>query len=105
MIDALVSGKLIRDPMMKTSQSGKPYCNFMIGAEENIIVSGVAFGETGDRIGSMTKGQPLAVMGGIKPSSWNDKSTGDTKLGLNITVSTMLNLPVKTNPAPIDDFF
>ena len=29
MIDALISGKLIRNPTTKTGPSGKPYCNFL----------------------------------------------------------------------------
>jgi single-strand DNA-binding protein len=30
MIDALISGKLIRDPALKTGPSGKPFCNFLL---------------------------------------------------------------------------
>lgn len=30
MIDALISGKLIKDTELKTGQSGKAYCQFML---------------------------------------------------------------------------
>lgn len=30
MLDALISGKLIKDIELKTSQNGKPYTNFLV---------------------------------------------------------------------------
>jgi Single-strand binding protein family len=30
MIDALVSGKLIKDPQLKTGPSGRPYAQFLL---------------------------------------------------------------------------
>jgi single-stranded DNA-binding protein len=95
MIDALITGKLIRDPMAKTGQSGKAYCNFLLsvptGDEQPVIVSGIAFGETAERIGNLKKGDALTVTGTLKPSSWTDKTTGETKTGLSITVSSCLS--------------
>ena len=47
MIDALVSGKLIKDTTFRTGPSGKPYCNFLLsvhtGDEQPVIVSGINF--------------------------------------------------------------
>lgn len=95
MIDALVSGKLIKDPQLKTGPSGKNYCNFLLsvstGDETPIIVSGIAFGDVSERIARLGKGDPLSVVGSLKPSEWVDKTTGETKHGLNITVNNALS--------------
>jgi single-stranded DNA-binding protein len=94
MIDALVSGKLIRPPTLKTGQSGKPYCQFLlsasIGEPQPIVITGIAFGDVAERIAKLDKGDSLAVIGSLKPTEWTDK-TGLPKHGLNITVSNALS--------------
>lgn len=95
MIDALISGKLIRDPQLKTGQSGKPFCNFLlsvpVGDGDPTIVSGIAFGEVAERIAKLGKGDAVSVTGSLSPSTWTDKTTGETKHGLNVTVSAALS--------------
>lgn len=95
MIDALVSGKLIKDTTFRTGPSGKPYAQFLLsvhtGEEQPIIVSGIAFGEVAQRVALLKKGDPLAVIGSLKPSEWADKATGETKHGLNITVNNSMS--------------
>ena len=95
MIDALVSGKLIRDPAAKIGPSGKPYANFLmavaVGDESPTIVSGIAFGDVAERIAKLGKGDALSVAGSLKPSSWNDKATGELRHGLNITAEAVLS--------------
>jgi single-stranded DNA-binding protein len=95
MIDALITGKLIRDPALKTGPSGKPYCNFLLsvptGDGEPVVVSGIAFADVAERIGRLGKGDAVSVAGALKPSEWTDKTTGETKHGLNITVSAALS--------------
>jgi single-stranded DNA-binding protein len=95
MIDALVTGKLIRDPGLKTGASGKPYCNFLLsvptGDGEPVVVSGIAFADVAERIGRLGKGDALSVAGSLKLSEWTDKTTGETKHGLNVTVSAALS--------------
>jgi single-stranded DNA-binding protein len=95
MIDALVSGKLIKDPVTRTGPSGKAFTNFLLsvstGEGEPVIVSGIAFAETAGRIAMLKKGDPLAVIGSLKPSEWADKTTGETKHGLNITANNSLS--------------
>jgi hypothetical protein len=96
MIDALISGKLIKDTVLKTGQSGKPYLQFLlsvsIGEPQPVVVSGIAFGETAERIAKLGKGDALSVIGGLKPSEWVDKATGETKHGLSVTVSDCLSV-------------
>ena len=96
MLDALISGKLIKDAKAGTSGTGTHYTQFLLsvpcGEPQNIVVSGVAFGEVAERIAKLQKGDSLAVIGSLKPSEWQDKNTGETKRGLNITASNSLSV-------------
>jgi single-strand DNA-binding protein len=95
MIDALISGKLIKDPVQKIGQSGKPFCNFMLAVPvadgEPILVSGIAFSETAEKIAKLQKGDALSVTGSLKPTEWADRATGELKRGLSVTVSAALS--------------
>ena len=108
MIDALISGKLIKTPELRTGQSGKPYAQFLlsvaVGDDQPVVVSGMSFGEVAERVAKLQKGDPLAVIGSLKPSEWQDKTTGATKHGLSVTVNNVLSpydikkrRPVSTN--------
>lgn len=125
MLDALISGKLIKDTELKTSQNGKPYSNFLlsvgINEPENIVVSGIAFGVHAERIAKLSKGDALAVIGALKPTEWQDKATHEDRHGLSVTVADVLtvydikkrrkptepdgkpNHPPYGNPPPYDD--
>ena len=85
MIDALIAGKLIKDPSLRNGPSGKPYTQFLLSVHTNeeqpIIVSGIAFGEVAERVALLKKGDPLAVIGSLKPFEWLDKTTCETKHG------------------------
>jgi single-strand DNA-binding protein len=95
MIDALISGKLIKTPELKTGQTGKNYTHFLmsvsVGDERPAVVSGMAFQEVAERIAKLQKGDPLAVVGSLKPSEWIDKVTGALKSGLSVTVNNSLS--------------
>jgi single-strand DNA-binding protein len=95
MIDALISGKLIKTPELRTGKTGNHYTQFLlsvsVGDEQPVIVSGIAFTETAERIAKLQKGDPLAVVGSLKPTEWIDKGTGETKHGLNITANNSLS--------------
>lgn len=95
MIDALISGKLIKTPELKTGQSGKHYTQFLlsvaVGEDQPIVVSGMAFGDIAERVAKLQKGDPLAVVGSLKPSEWQDKTTGETKHGLSVTANNVLS--------------
>lgn len=96
MLHALISGKLIRDPVLKTGQSGKPYANFLlnvgIGENEPVIVSGIAFEQWAEQIAQLQKGAALSVTGSLKPTTWSDRTTGETKHGLSVTVNNAIML-------------
>jgi single-strand DNA-binding protein len=95
MIDALIAGKLIKTPELRTGKTGNNYAQFLLavatGDEHPAIVSGIAFSDTAERIARLQKGDPLAVIGSLKPTEWIDKATGETKHGLNITANNSLS--------------
>ena len=95
MIDALISGKLIKTPELRTGKTGNHYAQFLlsvaVGEEQPVIVSGIAFANTAERIAKLQKGDPLAVIGSLKPTEWKDKTTGETKHGLNVTANNALS--------------
>ncbi len=96
MIDALISGKLIKTPELKTGASGKHYSNFLmsvsVGELKPTIVSGMAFELVAERLVKLQQGDPLAVIGSLKPSEWTDKATGEPRHGLSVTVNNILSL-------------
>jgi single-stranded DNA-binding protein len=106
MIDALISGKLIKTPAIKIGQSGKNYTQFLLsvstGDEQPVVISGMSFGDVAERIARLQKGDPLAVVGSLKPSEWIDKTTGETKHGLSVTANNSLSVYdiKKRRPAP-----
>ncbi|MDP2099125.1 MAG: single-stranded DNA-binding protein [Methylobacter sp.] len=95
MIEALVSGKMIKDAELKTGAKST-YCNFLVSVDINepdrAVVSCIAFNEAAERIAKLKKGDAVTVIGALKPSQWTDKATGQTKHGLNVTVSSCLSV-------------
>ena len=110
MIDALVSGKLIRDPQLKTSSNGNQYVQFLMsvsnhGEADTQVISGIGFDESVvDKINLLKKGDSLAVVGSLKQTEWQDRVTNETKHGLSITANQSLSLydikKRKPKPAP-----
>jgi single-strand DNA-binding protein len=96
MLDALISGKLIKQPELKTSQNGKHYCQFLLGVHvgepENIVISGIAFGTQAERVAKLGKGDALSVIGALKPTEWQDKATNESRHGLSVTVADVLSV-------------
>ena len=98
MIDALISGKLIRDPQVRTSANGNQYVQFLMsvsshGEADTQVMSGIGFDEAVvDKINLLKKGDSLCVVGSLKQTEWQDKNTNELKHGLNITVSNALTV-------------
>src|SRR5664280_1533351 len=98
MIDALVSGKLIRDPQLKTSSNGNQYVQFLMsvsnhGEADTQVISGIAFDESVvNKINLLKKGDSLAVVGSLKQTEWQDRVTNELKHGLSVTVSGALSV-------------
>ena len=96
MIESLISGKLIKDTELKTSQNNKQYCQFLLGVHigepENIVISGIAFGGHAERISKLGKGDAVSVVGALKPTEWQDKATNEVRRGLSVTVANVLSV-------------
>ena len=111
MIDALVSGKLIRDPQIKTSANGNQYVQFLMsvsnhGEADTQVISGIGFDESVvNKINLLKKGDSLAVVGSLKQTEWQDKATNETKHGLSITANQSLSVYdiKKRKPKPATD--
>ncbi|MEI6335211.1 MAG: single-stranded DNA-binding protein [Methylococcaceae bacterium] len=111
MIDALISGKLIRDPQVKTSSNGNPYVQFLMsvsshGEADTQVMSGIGFDEAVvDKINLLKKGDSLCVVGSLKQTEWQDKNTNELKHGLSITANQSLSLYdiKKRKPKPAAD--
>jgi single-stranded DNA-binding protein len=109
MIDALVSGKFIKQPELKVSKNDTPYTNFLlsvsVGEADNIVVSGIAFGDYAEWIAKLGKGDAISVTGALKPTEWQDKATNETRHGLSVTVSDVLSvydIKKRRKPEPSD---
>ena len=83
MIDALISGKLIRDPQVRTSANGNQYVQFLMsvsshGEADTQVMSGIGFDEAVvDKINLLKKGDSLCVVGSLKQTEWQDKNTNE----------------------------
>jgi single-stranded DNA-binding protein len=93
MLDVLVSGKLIKDPVIRTGQSGKPFTTALLrvdtGEEEQTLVSVIAFQEAAEKLARLKAGDAVAIAGSAKLSSW--EKDGETKHGLSVTASAVLS--------------
>lgn len=95
MLDVLISGKLFRDPQVRIGQSGKPFTTALVrvpveNGEESMLVSTIAFGEVGERLGRLKSGDPVSLTGSAKLSSW--EKDGELKHGLSVTASGILSV-------------
>ncbi|GCL64953.1 single-stranded DNA-binding protein [Pseudaquabacterium pictum] len=91
-VTALVTGKLIADPDRRSGTGRKPYVLAKMIAhdgEADSLVSLIAFGSTAEQIGSLSKGDALAVNGRAKVKTWQDRD-GATKAGLSITADAVM---------------
>jgi len=111
MIDALVSGKLIRDPQIKISSNGNQYIQFMLsvsahGEADTQVISGIGFDESViNKINLLKKGDSLAIAGALKQTEWTDKTTNELKHGLSIVANNSLSVYdiQKRKPKPEPD--
>lgn len=93
MFDVLVRGKLAKDPQDRTGKTGKLTTGGLIvrDGDTSLLVSLIAFGEEGEQLGAMTKGEALAVAGTARMTEWQG-SDGIMRRGMSVTVSKILTL-------------
>lgn len=94
MFEVLISGKLVRDPQVRTGQSGKPFTTALVKipveGEESNLASVISFGETGERLGRLKANDAVCLSGSAKLSSW--ERDGELRHGLSVTASAILTL-------------
>jgi single-strand DNA-binding protein len=90
----LLKGRLTRDPQLKYTPSGAAVCEFGLAAthkfkdkEDKLFVDCTAWGRTGEIANEyLTKGDPVLLEGRLKLDQWDDKSTGQKRSKISVTV-------------------
>lgn len=82
----ILTGRLTRDPDVRTTPSGKQVASFTVATDE---YSGgtksaefhdcTAWEKTAEAVGRMKKGQRIGVNGRLQTRSWEDKETGEKR--------------------------
>jgi single-strand DNA-binding protein len=89
-IEAAFSGRLGSDPVEKVSSKGAPWCSFSLAVDGNeeapVWVRVACFGDLARRCAAeLKKGiSRVYVEGALRPSSWQDKQTGEQRHGLEV---------------------
>ncbi len=93
-ITALILGKLIADPEVRTGQSGKPFTLARMAAsteDGDALVSVIAFGTTGQQLAVLGKGESVALTGRAKVTTWAAQD-GSARAGLSLTADALLTV-------------
>jgi single-strand DNA-binding protein len=95
--DALLQGKLVKVPEQRTGASGKPFVTAQMAVavegDEAVLASVIAFRpEARAALLALAKGDAVAVAGKAKLNTWADKTTGEPKHGLAVTVEQAMTL-------------
>lgn len=108
-----ISGNLVKDPELRYSSAGKPFCNFSLAVnrkknpETGEVITDffdfVSFGATAELCGNyLKKGNKTAVEGRLQSRSYTDKN-GVKRKSIEIIVDSIdfFTVPRKTEPSPI----
>ena len=91
-----IMGRLVRDPELRRTGSGKAVCSFTIACERDFVGKGeerecdfpdcVAWASTGEFIcRNFRKGDMIALSGRLQTRNWTDKNGGKRKsLEINV---------------------
>lgn len=101
-----ILGNLTRDPELRVLNTGKAVCQFGVAInrkfkgkdgearEEVSFIDCTAWEKTAELIQKYyTKGKPILLNGTIKQENWEDKTSGQKRSKLTITVSDIVFLP------------
>ena len=80
---AIIMGRLVRDPELRTTPSGVPVCSFTVAVDRSFVKQGeerqadfitcVAWRSTAEFVSKwFTKGRMINVVGSIQTRSWDD---------------------------------
>ena len=93
----LVAGRLTRDPELKYTGAGRPFCRLGVAnsrfykskdgdrREETTFVDVTLWGPQAEWIGEkMTKGRPVIIEGRLRTAEWEDRSSGQKRTKLEV---------------------
>ncbi|MBI2431763.1 MAG: single-stranded DNA-binding protein [Candidatus Hydrogenedentes bacterium] len=101
----LIAGRLTRDPDLRYTTSGTPYCRIGIActryykakdgsrAEETVFVDVAVWGPSAEWVGErLRKGRPVIVEGRLRSDSWEDKESGQKRSKIEINAQRVMPL-------------
>lgn len=99
MINALLTGKLFKDPKLATGKNGTPYCTTSIrvpqevsreGEPDSVFASVIAFGSDAEKLSRLRAGDAVSVAGSVRVGVWTNNE-GKTTPSLNIQATGILS--------------
>lgn len=103
----IIEGNLGRDPELKRSQNGDPYCKFSVavsekrkGEDNTIWFSCTAFGKTAETAAEyLQKGKAVLLEGKVALDTWKDNASGENRAALAMTVDRLVFVGNKADNA------
>lgn len=106
----ILTGRLTKDPELRSTQSGASVCLFAIAVErpyrsqngerQTDFINCVAWHKTGDFVKkNFGKGRMIAVVGSIQSRNYQDRN-GDNKVSVEVVVEEASFCGEKTEPQP-----
>lgn len=95
----VIAGRLTRDPELKYTGTGRPYCKVSIAntrkyrtkdgeaREESLFIDGTLWDKFAEYVADkLRKGRPVLIQGALKQNDWEDRDTGQkrSKIELNV---------------------
>lgn len=95
MINAIASGRLIRDPEALTGKSGAEFAVATIAVatqgENDLLLKLVAFKSTATELLGLSKGDAVSATGRIQARGYIAKDTGEAKAAIELVVDKLLS--------------
>lgn len=94
-----ISGKLTRDPEVRTFDSGSVKASFCVAVSSEYkakdgtmkkstsYIDCACWGRLADYLGELRKGEPITVKGELKTETWKDKTTGANRSKMIVNAS------------------
>lgn len=102
----ILQGRLVRDPEVRRTDSGKTCTSFTLAVErdqkdrQTDFLDCVAWQQTGDFVGKyFLKGDPILIQGSVQNRSWEDKQ-GNKRTKTEVIAARVWFCGGKPKPAP-----
>lgn len=92
-LTVLCTGRMLADPELRTTNSGRPYTRARVVAGtdggDTQLVTVIAFGHIGDQVAELGKGDTVAVTGRARLEAWTHRD-GEPQIGLTLKADALL---------------